>query len=237
MYRYTSSSEIISRIYRTFKPDKALPDNDIIEWVWEALQYVNASKQYEQANEEVKIENYKGLLPCDMEQFSYVTYKGYGIDYRPNEAYYTDQNNTEPPTYQPKQNKLTYDIRYPYIHTNLKEGTVIVYFNRAKLDKDGLPEIPDLEVLKQGIYWYVVARLQLSGQLKVPDGRMNYFYCDNKATEMLGKAIGQLNIPSIAELENFKREKYRVIKPRDHYKYGFRHMGNREATRLDGRFK
>lgn len=86
-----------------------------------------------------------------------------------------------------------FKIQYPYINFSFPDGFVAISYTRPKIDKDGMPLIPDLESYREAIVKYV--RLKLT-QKKVDMGdsvAMNLFtkyeqdwhwYCKQARNEM-----------------------------------------------------
>lgn len=61
-----SSKQVILKIVRDLDMgDKAIPWQDFIEWIAEAMQHIGAYAQYVEKEADIEIDNYQGSLPCD----------------------------------------------------------------------------------------------------------------------------------------------------------------------------
>lgn len=230
--QYISSKNIIARVHRNLNIKHDLRFNDMIEWVYEALQLVNTAPQHEARLVELIIEDYTAELPCDLHQIRMVSQYGYGLTYRPMEYYYNYASVKDPKNY-PINSEKTYDIRYPYIHVNFEEGEVMLEYYAVKLDEEGMPMIPDLESFKQLVFWYI-SRMLMIGGFEFKNRELTLRYCDMQVKHYVGAAKADSLKPSLAQMEKYKRERQRQIPAVNHYHSAFRHYGNQERVSLEG---
>jgi hypothetical protein len=77
-----------------------------------------------------------------------------------------------------------YQLEPGFIKTSFHDGEIYLFYKYRKMDKEGLPIIPNIEEAKEAIFWYVAGKLVFSG-VQLPDPRIDYGYCDNQATKYL----------------------------------------------------
>ena len=61
-----SLERVFSGIYRDAKPAMELSEADLVEWAGEALEFIGAYPQFEEAVESLEIQQYKALIPCGL---------------------------------------------------------------------------------------------------------------------------------------------------------------------------
>jgi hypothetical protein len=113
-----------------------------------------------------------------------------------------------------------YDLSYNYIKTSFKEGQIIVCYKVAPIDSEGYPIAPDLEELREGVFWYVCSKLVFTGY-KLPNSDMTYAYCDAQATKFFRKAKNIIKAESTDEKENQVQLRNNLIPPDNYYESFF----------------
>ena len=116
----------------------------------------------------------------------------------------------------------------------MEDGTIELEYVAVKLDQDGYPEIPDLEGVKQTMFWYLL-KMMILGGFTPPDKSITFRYCDDQVSHYVGMAKAELHMPSIAEMENIKNIRTSRIPITTHYRSAFRHLGNEEVLDINGR--
>jgi hypothetical protein len=61
-----SLDRVFSGLYRDLKPAMELSEADLIEWAAEALEFIGAYPQFEEAVETLQVKQYKVLIPCGL---------------------------------------------------------------------------------------------------------------------------------------------------------------------------
>lgn len=70
--KYVSCAEIIREVYRDNKYSYELPWQDAIEWSVDAIELIGAPMALQPKQVCIAIENYRGMLPCDLSQITQV---------------------------------------------------------------------------------------------------------------------------------------------------------------------
>lgn len=68
--KYVSCQEVIRQAYRDKKYSYELPWQDAVEWSVEAVRLIGAPLAFQPRQALIKIENYRGMLPCDVESIT-----------------------------------------------------------------------------------------------------------------------------------------------------------------------
>ena len=73
--KLTSIDRIISGVYRDLQPSVELNENDLIEWIGEALEQIGAYTQYEQNISYLTVAEHKASIPCGLHKIIQIGYK------------------------------------------------------------------------------------------------------------------------------------------------------------------
>lgn len=233
--KLVSSKEIISRVYRNLNLNEDIRFNDVYEWIMEVIHLINVPISNNFELREIEIKNYKGELPCDLNKIVMLSIEGYGLKYKPNQYYYSYAITKDESQY-PTNIQYTYDVRFPYIHTNFEEGIILLEYTKLNLDEDGYPLVPDIESVKQAIFWYTLKMMILGGFTPKAKG-ITFMFCESQVSHYIGQAKSQMRFPSIAEMENIGNERNKKIPMTNRYATAFRNLGNKEQLNRSGRFK
>jgi hypothetical protein len=69
IYKLEKIDRVISSIVRKLQiSNEEIPDLDFIEWIAEGMEHIGSYYQMEEKSATVIIDNYKGLLPCDLHE-------------------------------------------------------------------------------------------------------------------------------------------------------------------------
>lgn len=200
VYNTTSIKSIIAKIYRDFKPNNSSWVGDAIEWTGEAIQAIGSFQGFVEQGTYVKIIDYRGKLPCDIEYLLGVEYNGKRLER--NGGINTSQVFVKSINDLPVDLQNSYNLNPNYIRTSFKEGKVIVYYLGIEVDNEGLPKVPDIYEVKEAISWYVMYRMLLRGY-KHPV--ITYDKAEAKWNEFMPKAQNACNFPDIDAMETFKK--------------------------------
>lgn len=79
VYRTTSINEVIGRIIRNIKLTDSSWENDIYEWLWEGMEKCKVRTMLSPVSKTIKIDCYRGELPCDLVTLDGVISNGYRL--------------------------------------------------------------------------------------------------------------------------------------------------------------
>lgn len=110
----------------------------------------------------------------------------------------------------------SYYTQLDYIKTSFEKGTIILFYKKRPVDDKGYPLVPDVEQAKEGLFWYVAGKLVMSG-FTLPDPRMDYEYCEQKALKLFKQAKNIIKLPSVDERESELQFRVNLIPPSNYY--------------------
>ncbi len=191
VHKYAPIQQAIAKVLRDTKISNATLNDDIWNWVADALDYMRTSYQYFLQHKEIDVANFGCLLPRCVDLVVAVSYNGSKLRYGRSlvaknipKKYFTvwefegltieageifseavksaTKANVYDATY---YNNLYYDINGNSLDTNLNKGKIEVWYLGALLDKDGYPQVPDNANIKEAIVEYVKYKLQATNEM------------------------------------------------------------------------
>lgn len=223
-FNYINIREVLSRVLR----HPMLQDLNLetaIQYTLDFIACMGIPQTYEDRYEVVDIDDYRGLLPCDLVSINQVRDCNSGVCMRQ----MTDNFNG---TYEDYRGELTFKVQGRVIYTSFKKGRVEISYKAIPVDKDGLPLLPDNPVFLKTLELYIKKEWFT---ILFDMGKITPAVLQNTQQEYTFKA-GQCNnefiIPSVSEMEAFTRMYNNLIPKNTHFDRGFRNMGSREYIKL-----
>lgn len=223
-FNYINIREILSRVMRhPLLRDLTL--EDAILYTLDFIAAMGLPQIYTDNCTEVHIENYRGILPCNLISIDQVRKKDNGICLR---AMTDNFNGTHPED----KGELSFKTKNSVIFTSFKTGDIEVSYKTIPTDEEGLPLIPDNAIFLKALELYIKKEWFT---VLFDMGKIQPTVLQNTQQEYYAKA-GQCNnefiIPSVSEMEAFTRM-YNTLIPRvNEFSKGFRHMSDREYIKL-----
>lgn len=166
---------------------KGLSLERAVNYAVEFIRVVGMPRAFEEKVEEIKIENYRGVLPCDFyEEIQVKDCKG--PEYLSMES--------------PFANAIpwTYKIQGNVIITSIKETTLRLAYRAHKVDADGFPMIPDNGSFPRALELYIQKRyftnLFNSGKISrdvLHNTQQEYaFYAGQASNDLVKLSIDQM---------------------------------------------
>lgn len=203
IYKTVSSDVIIAKIFRDFKPSNSAWIVDALEWIGEGLEIMGSYTSLELKAIPVHIHEYKGKLPCALEQLEVIEYHGHRLPYT-NASRILKNHNTNLPFH-----KVEYCTLNPnYINTSFEHGEVIVHCLVLPVDCNGLPMIPDNVKAKIALGWYCMAMMLLRG---FKHQTITYKDAWEKWEKTYPQAQNSMNFPDLERYERFKKTWVNVV--------------------------
>lgn len=232
---------ILAKVYRDLqlKDDEGL-FGDILEWAAEAMDFIGVYNQYDDKEDCVEVKNYKGEIPTDVVEIVQMFYNGMVINTDTSTSMHlktsTDYKYLTPYSY--NQDKIknvllrdtkyiigsgeTFQINNGWIKTSFKEGKINIVYQGLRIDKEGFPKIPDDQSYKEALYWYIVYKVTYAQARR---GDINSsFYTDayDKWNWYCNQAGANAMMPSLAQLESYKRSFISLVPDFNKFNKGFR---------------
>lgn len=202
IYNYVSSKEMLAKIARDLKPTNFDWEEDVLEWIGEALEFIGSGAAYERKRKTLLVHSYRAALPADLMELIGVfnaDEKAYTFDHV--EYLDTGIQQTSKGTWieLPKDG---YFINGGYIIMPFAEGEITIEYEGFKTDLEGFPMIPDSVHYRNAIFWYVLRQMILGG-FKHPDPHMTYFNADEQWKRYCAQASVKGGFPSVDKAMNF----------------------------------
>jgi len=176
---------------------KGLSLERAVNYAAEFMQIVGMPREFEHKIERVKIENYRGLLPCDLYEIVQVKDpRGF--------AYITHEGSFDIRNLPPRHPMLTYVVKGDVIFTSTKDIDVDVAYLAIKTDEMGFPVIPDNASYIRALELYIQKRYFT---IQFNNGKISRDVLANTQQEYafyVGQAQSDLVRPSIDQMESFK---------------------------------
>lgn len=227
IYKYLPIQNIIEKIYRDSASPEELDVWDLYEWIAEALDAIGAYPQYEPLTIEISIENYRGILPCNLIAIEQVSYQGFpcypssgtmsiqglNLDAVSGKSFIrgTEVDTELIPQFSNTQaispNRHVYSTNDSCIffdtETVSSPGLFMSYIG-IKVDKDGLPLVPDNYWYREACVEYCQAKLDRIEWRKGKIPESVYKDTEMKWERAKNAARGQALMPDLGKMENLK---------------------------------
>lgn len=194
------------------------------------IRIVGCPRIFEEKTAIIDIEEYRGLLPCDLEQIIQVRTHGpcnphYGTFRYSTDDFHMSENKQ-------KSFDLTYKVQNNVIFTTIRSGQIEVSYRAFAVDSDGYPLIPDnssfiraLELfIKKHVFTQLFDTNQISSQV--------YNNTCQEYAWAVGQAQNELIKPSIDEMESIANSLNTLIIRATEHRTGFVDNGVKERIRL-----
>lgn len=198
MIQYTSSKEIISKLYRELNLQSEDRVYAILEFIGEALEFINVFPQCQKVEVTGGISDYKLPLPYNCREVLDVCTVDRVFHYT-----YDSSLTFQVPTtlVEEETDKYRYQESNGMLHFPYKSGVVLVTFSALPLDEDGFPLIPDNISVKEAITKYCVKKLKYTDWLA---GRINdntfakiegdwNFYCKQARASLITPNVDKMD--------------------------------------------
>lgn len=230
-YTYISIKEILSRILRhPLLQDVTL--ESAVQYVLDFIGVFGLPKMYQDKEEVVHIEEFRGMLPCDCVQINQIKDCKSGVclrsmtdNFMPREYY--DKNIG----YKVSQ-ELTFKTQGQVLYTSFKTGDVLISYKSIPVDKDGLPLLIDNSIFLRALEAYIKKEVFTTlfdmGKIQVAalqNAQQQYAW-------LAGQLQSEFTIPSISEMESIKRSWCTLVQRVASFNDGFRNNGNQEYIKL-----
>lgn len=215
--RLVSIKTVIDRIYRRLGINEDLPEDDMIEWVGEALLRIGAYSQFSPKVEILTVTNGKVEIPCDFYKLMEITYSTNTSHFKrylswKNESFMSEYfcDDCQIPVWRyPDEDYFM--INNSYIYTSFSDGEICISYLAIPTDADGYPMIPDEEYVIDACAKYVISQIDYREWRKsaIPD--KVYERSEREWLWAVGAARGALNMPNFQQLESLRNVLQRLI--------------------------
>ena len=223
-FNYISIKEVLSRLLR-HPLLQDLSTEAAIQYTLDFFAAMGLPNIYADKVTTICIDNFRGILPCDLIAINQVRLARNGVCLRA----MTDNFNG---THSEDKGELSFKTQGSVIFTSFKTGDIELSYKAIPTDDGGLPLLPDNPVFLKTLELYIKKEWFT---ILFDMGKISSAVLQNTQQEYAFKA-GQCNnefmIPSVSEMEAFTRM-YNTLIPRvNEFNKSFRHMGDREYIKM-----
>lgn len=218
-YQYINIREILSRILR-HPLLQELGLETAIQYVIDFFGIMGLPTTYIDKTECIEINNYRGVLPCDLISINQVAYKGQCI------RYMTDAFNSR------TDDAYTFKAQGRIIYTSFKEGTIEISYKSIPLDEEGYPLLPDeptflraLELYIKKQWFTILFDMNKISPAVLQNTQQEYAFA-------AGACNNTFTIPSVSEMESIKNMWNQLIPRTDEFRKGFKGLGSKEHLKI-----
>lgn len=229
MIRYVSLRQIMDDI--TDHPLlKDISFDRVVNYTVSFIRIVGMPKEFNEEIAVIPINDYRGLLPCNLESIIQVRmYNTCNKDYRVF-RYSTD-------SFHMSDNKgnsydLTYKVQGGVIFTSVKDCNIEIAYRTIPVDSEGYPMIPDNGSFIRALESYIKKQ---AFNILFDTGKISPQVYNNALQDYawnVGQAQSDLVRPSIDELQAITNSLNTLIPRVTEHRYGFINNGSQEKIRL-----
>lgn len=223
-FNYVRLPEILSRVMR----HPLLTDLNLetaIQYTLDFFAAMGLPNIYADKVTTICIDNYRGVLPCDLIAINQVRLARNGVCLR---AMTDSFNGTHPED----KGELSFKTQGSVIFTSFKDGDIEISYKAISTDDDGLPLLPDNPIFLKALELYIKKEWFT---ILFDMGKISPAVLQNTQQEYAFKA-GQCNnefmIPSVSEMESITRMLNTLVPRVSDFKKSFRHLGDTEYLKL-----
>lgn len=236
-FNYISIKEIVQRIKRhPYLADISF--EKVVQYVLDFFRLVGLPKMFQDKIDVVDINDFKGILPCDLVQINQVR------EHKTKTCLRSMTDNFNVPV---KINNHHHHYHLPYpidcgefsfktsgniIFVSFRKGKVEISYKAMPVDDDGFPLILDnpvflkaLELYIQNEEFHILFDLSQIPQVVLQEKKQQYAL----AVAELGS---ELTLPSVSEMESIGRMWNTLIQRTTDFDNGFKNLSNREYLRV-----
>lgn len=228
---YTNIRRILDELHRhPLLSDLTL--EQIVSYTITFIGIFGMPKLYQDKECAVHIEEFRGLLPCDLISINQVKECSSGVcmrsmtdNFMPKEHYNKNVGYKVP-------QELTFKTQGQVIFTSFKTGDILVSYKALPVDDDGYPLLIDNPVFIRALEAYIKREVFTIlfdlGKIQNPvlqNAQQQYAW-------LAGQLHSEFTIPSMSEMESIKRSWCTLIQRTTSFNDGFRNNGNQEYIKL-----
>lgn len=228
-YNYINIRETLSRVLRhPLLQDVTL--EQAVQYVIDFIEIFGMPKLYQDKEEVIHIENYRGVLPCDLISIIQVKDIKSGICLRSMTDNFLPSEDDLNITYGIKE--MTFKTQGQIIFTSFREGDILISYKSIPIDKDGYPLLIDNAVFLKTLETYIKKEVFT---ILFDMGKIAAAVLQNTQQQyawLAGQLQSEFTIPSVSEMESIKRSWCTLLQRTSSFNNGFKDNGNQEYIKV-----
>lgn len=192
------------------------------------IRIVGMPKVFEEKTALVNIEDYRGELPCDLDDIIQVRTHNH---YNKMEVFRYSSDSFHMSDTKSNSCDLTYKTQGNIIFTSMKEGTIEVAYRAIPVDSDGYPMIPDNSTYIRAIELYIKKQHFL---VLFDMGKIQPAVYNNTCQEYswaVAQAQSDLTMPTIDQMQSIVNSLTTLIPRVNEHSMGFVNNGSMERIK------
>lgn len=228
--KYISINTVMDRLTRHPLMED-IPYETVVDYAYDFMRIVGIPSSFEERVATVKIEQFRGELPCDLYEILQVRLKP--ICDRPQMyfRYSTDNFHMADEKYYGKP--LTYKTQGGCIFTSVKDCSIEIAYKAIPMDKECTPLIPDNSPYLRALEAYI--KLQWFTAL-FDTGKISQQVLKNTQQQYawaVGAAQTDMILPTMDQMEAISNAWNRLLPDiTDDYNHGFKDLGSQEHMKI-----
>lgn len=222
MNNYISIKEIMDDLL----DNPLLQDLTLERTVYYTVQFirkVGMPRVYQEKIEELQIEEYRALLPCDFYKIIQLR------DKRTKQIYRTSTDNFHYSKHNENETEYTYKIQNKVLYTTTKDNIVELSYQAIPVDCDGYPMVYDDASFIEALEAYITKKRY---KLLYDNGNIRNDVYSNACQEyafLVGQAQNSLIMPTIDEMQSITNMWNTLITRVSSHDSGFKYNGSKET--------
>lgn len=191
------------------------------------IRIVGCPRLYTDKTEVIKIENYRGLLPCDLDEITQVRIKS--NDDLSNKVFRYTTDSFHMSNDKSDIKELTYKVQGNVIFTSIKEGFIELAYRAIPIDTEGYPLIPDNSSFIRALELYIKKQCFT---ILFDLGKIQPAIYNNVLQEYawaVGQAQTDLIRPTLDQMEAISNMWCKLIPSTKEHESGYIHEGTKEV--------
>lgn len=220
--KYTNIKEILSRLLRN-KKLQDLTLEAVAQYTIDFMGVFGLPDMYEDKETIVSIQNFRGVLPCDLISVNQVmdTHTNTCLRSMTDTFYPTNKNSR-------MYSDFTYKTKNRIIFTSFDKGEVKVNYKSIPVDEDGFPMIIDNSPYLRALEAFIKKEVFIN---MFDNGEISQQVLQNAKQEYAWRA-GQLNsefnLPSDSEMKSITNSWCTLIQRTNNFNDGWKNLGTQE---------
>ena len=230
-YTYTSIKEVLSRVLRHPLLQEVTLEQ-AVQYTVDFIGIFGMPKLYFPKQETVHIEDFKGLLPCDLISINQVKDCRTHVCLRAMTDSFNPRERKSLLLKTIDQAELSFKTQGRVIVTSFKEGDIEVAYLAIPVDEDGFPLIIDNAIFLNALELYIKKKaftiLFDMGKIQAPvlqNTQQEYAWA-------AGQLSSEFTIPSLSELEALKNSWCTLLQRSNQFEKAFKEDGSLERVRV-----
>lgn len=231
--KYIKLQEVLSRVLR-HPLLQSVNMEQAVQYTIDFIHIFGLPDMYEDKEVLVKIENFRGQLPCDLVSINQVMDTCSRRCLRSmTDTFYPDRYERGKTTagYIGFHDELTFKVQNHIIFTSFEEGEVKINYKAIPVDENGFPLILDNSVYLKTLELYI--KKEVFG-IKFDQGELAdkiLQHTEQQYAWSAGQLQSEFSIPSESEMESISRSWNTLIQRTTEFDNGFVNLGDREYLR------